>query len=155
VSGTQEAVVLRLSRRFNAPRERVFDAWTNPDVLEKWWAAQPNWDTPIAEVDARQGGSYRLAMRDPDSGETHTLVGEYREVTPPERLVYTWTWESNVDAMKGSENTLVEVDFREDGDATEVVVTHSGFATPELRDMHAQGWNGCLDNLARRVFGTS
>jgi uncharacterized protein YndB with AHSA1/START domain len=154
VSGTQEAVVLRLSRRFNAPRERVFDAWTNPDVLEKWWAAQPNWDTPIAEVDARPGGNYRLAMRDPDSGETHTLVGEYREVTRPERLVYTWTWESNVDEMKGSENTLVEVDFREDGDATEVVVTHSGFATPELRDMHAQGWNGCLDNLERRVFGT-
>ena len=112
----------------------------------------PSWDTPVAEVDARPGGSYRLAMRDPDGGETHTLVGEYREVTPPERLVYTWTWESNVGAMSGSENTLVEVDFREDGDSTEVVVTHSGFATPELRDMHAQGWNGCLDNLERRVF---
>jgi uncharacterized protein YndB with AHSA1/START domain len=153
MSGTQEAVVLRLSRRFNAPRERVFEAWTNKDVLRKWWAAQPSWDTPVAEVDARPGGSYRLAMRDPESGETHTLVGEYREVTPPERLVYTWTWESNVDAMSGSENTLVEVDFREDGDATEVVVTHSGFATPELRDMHTHGWNGCLDNLERRVFG--
>jgi uncharacterized protein YndB with AHSA1/START domain len=153
MSGTQEAVVLRLSRRFNAPRERVFEAWTNEDVLRKWWAAQPSWDTPVAEVDARPGGSYKLAMRDPESGETHTLVGEYREVTPPERLVYTWTWESNVDAMSGSENTLVEVDFREDGDATEVVVTHSGFATPELRDMHTHGWNGCLDNLERRVFG--
>ena len=152
MSGTQEAVVLRLSRRFDAPRERVFEAWTNEDVLKKWWAAQPSWDTPVAEVDARPGGSYRLAMRDPESGETHTLVGEYREVTPPERLVYTWTWESNVDAMSGSENTLVEVDFREDGDATEVVVTHSGFATTELRDMHVQGWNGCLDNLERRVF---
>jgi uncharacterized protein YndB with AHSA1/START domain len=152
VSGTQEAVVLQLKRRFEAPRERVFDAWTNPDVLRKWWAAAPNMDTPIAEVDARPGGSYKLAMRDPDSGEVHTLVGEYREVSPPERLVYTWTWESNVDAMKGSENTLVEVDFREDGDATEVVVTHSGFATPELRDLHAHGWNGCLDNLERRVF---
>ena len=152
MSGTQEAVVLRLSRRFNAPRERVFEAWTNEDVLKKWWAAQPSWDTPVAEVDATPGGSYRLAMRDPDSGETHTLVGEYREVNPPERLVYTWTWESNVDAMSGSENTLVEVDFREDGDATEVVVTHSAFATPELREMHAHGWNGCLDNLERRVF---
>ena len=154
MSGTQEAVVLRLSRKFNAPRERVFDAWTNPKVLQQWWAAGPNWDTPTAEVDARPGGNYRLAMHDPDSGETHTLVGEFREVTPPERLVYTWTWESNVDAMSGSENTLVEVDFREDGDATEVVVTHSGFGTSELRDMHAQGWNGCLDNLERRVFSS-
>jgi glutathione S-transferase len=155
MSGTQEEVVLRLSRRFQAPRQRVFDAWTNPEVLRQWWAAQPNWDTPTAEVDARPGGRYRVAMRDTDTGEVHTLVGEYREVTPPERLVYTWTWESNAGAMKGSENTLVEVDFREDGDATEVSVTHSGFATPELSEMHAHGWNGCLDNLERRVFGAS
>lgn len=152
MSGTKEAVVLRLSRRFDAPRERVFDAWTNPDVLRQWWAAQPTWDTPTAEADVRPGGSYRLAMRDTDSGEIHTLVGEYREVRPPERLVYTWTWDTNTDAMTGSENTLVEVEFHEHGDGTEVVVTHTGFATPELRDMHAHGWNGCLDNLERRVF---
>jgi uncharacterized protein YndB with AHSA1/START domain len=152
VSGTQEEVVLRLSRRFDAPRERVFDAWTNPEVLRRWWAAQPNMDTPIAEVDARPGGRYKLAMRDTDTGETHTLVGEYREVQPPERLVYTWNWESNVDAMRGSEDTIVEVDFRDVGDATEVVVTHSGFGSAEIRDLHAHGWNGCLDNLEKRVF---
>ena len=152
MSGTQEQVVLRLERRFAAPRDAVFDAWTNPDVLREWWAAQPTWDTPTADVDLREGGRYRLAMRDPDSGETHTLVGEYREIRRPERLVYTWTWESNEDAMSGSEDTLVEVDFADDGDGTNVVVTHSGFANEELRDMHAHGWNGCLDNLERRVF---
>jgi uncharacterized protein YndB with AHSA1/START domain len=155
VSGTQEAVVLRLSRRFAAPRERVFDAWTNPDVLRRWWAAQPNMDTPTAETDVRPGGRYKLAMRDTETGEVHTLVGEYREVTPPERLVYTWTWESNVGAMSGSEDTLVEVDFVEAGDATEVTVTHSGFASADIRDLHAHGWNGCLDNLERRVFPNS
>jgi uncharacterized protein YndB with AHSA1/START domain len=53
--------------------------------------------------------------------------------------------------MSGSAGTLVVVDFNDDGDGTEVVVTHSGFATPELRDMHEHGWNGCLDNLERRV----
>ena len=155
MSQTQAETVLRLSRRFNAPRERVFDAWTNADVLRQWWAAQPNMDTPTAEVDVRPGGRYKLAMRDTDTGEVHTLVGEYREVQPPERLVYTWTWESNADAMRGSENTIVEVDFREDGDATEVVVTHTGFATPELRDLHTHGWNGVLDNLERRIFPSS
>jgi uncharacterized protein YndB with AHSA1/START domain len=150
---TEQETVLRLSRRFNAPRERVFDAWTNPAVLREWWAAQPTWDTPVAEADARPGGRYRLSMRDTDSGAIHTLVGEYKEVERPERLVYSWTWESNEDAMKGTEDTLVEVEFRDDGDGTEVLVTHSGFANAQLRDMHAHGWNGCLDNLERRVFG--
>jgi uncharacterized protein YndB with AHSA1/START domain len=152
MSGTQEEVVLRMSRRFTAPREQVFDAWTNPDVLKQWWAAQPNMETPVAEVDAREGGRYRLAMRDTESGETHTLVGEYREITPPERLVYTWTWESNAEAMSGSEETLVEIEFREDGDGTEVVVKHSGFAGAEIRDLHVHGWEGVLASLERNVF---
>jgi uncharacterized protein YndB with AHSA1/START domain len=145
---TQEAV-LRLSRRFDAPRERVFEAWTNPEVLKDWWHAGPEWDTPEAEVDLRPGGSYRLAMRDPDSGQTHTLVGEYREVQPPERLVYTWTWESNPEEMRGSEGSLVTVEFVEDGDATNVEITHSGFASEEIRDLHAHGWEACLANLER------
>jgi uncharacterized protein YndB with AHSA1/START domain len=145
-------VVLRLSRRFNAPRERVFEAWTNPEVLKDWWRAGPDWTTPVAEVDLRPGGSYRLAMRDPESGQTHTLVGEYREIRPPERLVYTWTWESNAEAMRGSEETLVEIDFVEDGDATEVNVTHSGFTGAEIRDLHVHGWEGVLASLERNVF---
>jgi uncharacterized protein YndB with AHSA1/START domain len=145
---TQEAV-LRLSRRFDAPRERVFEAWTNPEVLKDWWHAGPDWDTPEAEVDLRPGGSYRLAMRDPASGQTHTLVGEYREVQPPERLVYTWTWESNPEEMRGSEGSLVTVEFVEDGDATNVEITHSGFASEEIRDLHAHGWEACLANLER------
>jgi uncharacterized protein YndB with AHSA1/START domain len=155
MAGTEQEVVLRLARRFAAPRERVFDAWTNPDVLRRWWAAQPDWDTPVAEVDLREGGGYRLSMRDTGTGQVHTLVGEYTEVRPPERLAYTWTWESNEEAMSGSAGTLVVVDFNDDGDATEVVVTHSGFATPELRDMHEHGWNGCLDNLERRVLSAT
>jgi glutathione S-transferase len=152
MSETREDVVLTMSRRFAAPREKVFDAWTNADVLKQWWAAAPTMDTPVAEVDAREGGRYRLSMRDTGTGETHTLVGEYREITPPERLVYTWTWETNAEAMHGSEETLVEVDFREDGDGTEVVVTHSGFAGPEIRDLHVQGWEGVLGTLERKVF---
>ena len=142
-------VVLRLSRRFNAPRERVFDAWTSPAVLKEWWHAGPDWETPEAEVDLRPGGSYRLAMRDPESGQTHTLVGEYREIRPPERLVYTWTWESNAEEMRGSEGSLVTVDFVEDGDATKVEITHTGFATAEIRDLHAHGWEAVLANLER------
>ena len=86
---------LQLERTFDAPREEVFRAWTEPEVLRRWWAAQPTWESPLAETDVRVGGRYRLSMRDPVGGEEHTVGGEYVEVTPPERLVYTWTWEGS------------------------------------------------------------
>jgi uncharacterized protein YndB with AHSA1/START domain len=145
----EQEVVLRLSRRFEAPRERVFDAWTNPDVLREWWAAVPTWEPGDAEVDLRPGGRYRLSMTNTDDGATHTVVGEYTEVRRPERLAYTWSWEGDPAAMAGSARTLVEVEFVDDGDATTVNLTHSGFANAEIRDMHEHGWAGCLDNLAR------
>ena len=148
---TEQATILRLTRLFDAPRERVFDAWTNPDVLKQWWAAFPTWDTPEAEVDLREGGRYRLAMRNPDTGETHTVVGEYREIQRPERLAYTWAWDEKPEMTDG--DTLVEIEFREDGEATEVVLTHTGFPSEQVRDQHAHGWNGCFANLESRVLG--
>jgi uncharacterized protein YndB with AHSA1/START domain len=144
-----QEIVLRMSRRFEAPRERVFEAWTSPAVLRDWWRAGPDWTTPEAEVDLRPGGSYRLAMRDPESGQTHTLVGEYRVIQPPERLVYTWTWESNPAEMEGSAGSLVTVEFREDGSGTNVEITHTGFASEEIRELHVHGWEGVLANLER------
>jgi len=154
VARTEEETVLRLSRRFDAPREDVFDAWTNPEVLRRWWAAQPNWESPLAEVDLRPDGRYRLSMLDPESGTVHTVSGEYTEVDRPERIAFTWEWEGNPEEMAGSAQTLVEVEFAEDGDGTQVVLTHSGFANAQIRDMHVHGWTGSLDNLERRVFST-
>jgi uncharacterized protein YndB with AHSA1/START domain len=151
MTGTEQETELRVSRRFDAPRERVFEAWTNADVLRRWWAAGEDWKTPTAEVDARPGGRYRLSMQDPD-GSVHTVVGEYREITPPERLAFTWSWEGGPPEMEGSADTLVVVDFKEDGDGTEVVLTHTGFAQPAIRDEHAKGWGAVLANL-ERVLG--
>jgi uncharacterized protein YndB with AHSA1/START domain len=150
---TQQAqdVVLRMSRRFDAPREQVFEAWTNPEVIREWWRAGPDWETPEAEVDLRPGGSYRWSMRDTTKDETHTVMGEYKEVRPPERLVYTWSWESNPKEMAGSMGTLVTVEFSEDGEGTHVELTHSGFANEEIRDLHAHGWDACLANLERTL----
>ncbi len=84
-----QETALQLEHRYAAPRDQVFDAWTNPEVLKRWWAAAPTWGTPLAEVDAREGGRYRLSMRT-DEGELHTVSGEYKEISPPERLSYTW-----------------------------------------------------------------
>ena len=151
----EQGVVLRLSRRFDAPRERVFAAWTDPALLRRWWAAQPDWEGADAEIDLRPGGRYRLAMRDPETDTVHVVIGEYTEVRPPERLAYTWTWESDPAEMAGSAETLVEVEFVEQDGGTEVRLTHSGFASEQISEMHAHGWNGCLDNLERRVLSGS
>jgi uncharacterized protein YndB with AHSA1/START domain len=145
-------IFLRLSKRFTAPPERVFDAWTTPEVLREWWAAAETWTDPRAEVDLRPGGAYRLSMRDTTSGVVQTVVGEYVEVAAPNRLSYTWAWEGEPELMRGSERTLVVVDFVADGDGTLVVLTHRGFADEHIRDLHVGGWTGCLDNLERRVF---
>jgi uncharacterized protein YndB with AHSA1/START domain len=105
------------------------------------------WETSLAEVDLRPSGRYRLTMRDPAAGEEYTVAGEYVEVLPPERLVYTWTWEGGAEIMSGSEATVVEVEFVADGGATEVVLTHRGFADERIRELHGEGWSGCLANL--------
>jgi glutathione S-transferase len=145
-------ITLTLSRSFPAPREAVFDAWVDPEVLKRWWAAVEGWTTPEAVTDPRPGGRYRLAMGDPVSGAVHAVVGEYVEVRRPERLVYTWTWEGEPVEMRGSEQTLVTVDFVEEDGGTRVVLVHSGFSTEDARELHAGGWAGCLDKLAGRVF---
>lgn len=140
---------LRLTRRYPAPPQSVFDAWTDPALLRRWWAALQGWETSIAEVDLRPQGRYRLTMRDPETGAEYTVGGEYVEIRRPKRLAYTWTWEGEAELMSGSERTLVEVDFAEDGNGTVVQLTHTRFADDRIRDLHGEGWTGCLENLRR------
>ena len=137
-------ITLNLRRIFKAERKKVFRAWTDPEELKKWWGPE-GYATPSAEVDLRVGGKYRLGMRKLPDGEIFYLSGIYREVRPPERLVYTWSWE----AQPEHGETLVTVEFREVGDSTEVVLTHERFPTEKTRDDHNRGWSGCLDRLAK------
>jgi uncharacterized protein YndB with AHSA1/START domain len=143
---------LHMERTFDAAPDAVFDAWTNPEVLRRWWAAAPDWHTALAEVDLRPGGRYRLSMRDSNTGDVHTVGGEYVEVERPARLVYTWTWEGDPPEMAGSANSVVTVAFRAEGDRTRVVLDHTRLADDEIAAKHEHGWNACLDNLAARVF---
>jgi uncharacterized protein YndB with AHSA1/START domain len=141
---------LRIERTYDASPQDVFNAWTNPEVLRRWWAVDPEGSTPTAEVDLRVGGRYRLSMEDP-SGTKHTVGGEYREVSPPERLVYSWCWEQD-NGQPGHVST-VTVEFQANGERTNLILEHTGLASAESRDQHAHGWNACLDILGSRVFG--
>ena len=83
---------LIIKRMLNAPPERVFQAWTSPEHIQQWMRPEPGMIVPLATMDLRVGGKFRIQMKNPD-GEYFTAVGEFREVKVPERLVYTWDWE--------------------------------------------------------------
>jgi uncharacterized protein YndB with AHSA1/START domain len=143
---TENQAELRLTHRFEAPRERVFEAWTNPEVLRLWFAPGTDWDVPVADVDLREGGRYRVMMREPGNGTSHTVGGQYTEVTPPERIAYTWAWEG----AEGSAHTgesLVVVEFADSDGGTEVALTHTRLPSDESRDSHAHGWDGIFNSL--------
>ena len=141
-----DPTVLRLERTFAASAARVFEAWTSVEVLRRWYPPGADWDTPFAEVDLRIGGALRLVLRSPD-GEQFGGGGHYREVTPPTRLVFTWTWD-RPDVGAGMQ--LVEVDFTDNGDGTTMVVmTNRGLGDMAARESHREGWEGSFDNLDR------
>jgi uncharacterized protein YndB with AHSA1/START domain len=139
----QDVTAIRIERRFAAPAQAVFEAWTSAELLRRWYPPGPDWDTPVAELDLRVGGRLRLVMRSPDGD------GEYREITPPTRLVFTWAWDRS-DVAEGVQ--LVEVDFTEHPDGTTtVVLTNRGLVEGQARESHRGGWEGSFDNLARLV----
>ena len=121
-----------------AGRDEVFEAFTNPEIMTKWFFAGEDWTVDVSNV-LRNGGSYRISMHVPD-GKTHTMVGEYREITVPEKLVFTWNSEH-------VRNTIVTVTFRDLEGATEVAIIHELLPTEEMRNDHRRGWSGCLNNL--------
>jgi uncharacterized protein YndB with AHSA1/START domain len=148
---TPQTATLRLEREFDAKPEEVFDAWTSPEVLRRWWGPAPSWDSTRCDVDLRVGGGYVMRVRDPESGTELEVAGEYREIDPPRRLVYTWCW------AEGGPNpglvTVVTVDFVALGERTRVVLEHAGLGSDQSGTRHTAGWNGAFDNLRDRIFG--
>ncbi len=133
---------LRIVRTVHARRADVFDAWVNPERLRSWWGP-PGIAVAELHADLRVGGSYRIVMAAPD-GPRRVLVWTFREIVPPERLVYGWRWD---EAPEGAAESVVSVAFRDRGERTEIELTHTGFADDGLRDTHASGWLACLDEL--------
>jgi uncharacterized protein YndB with AHSA1/START domain len=140
-SEKQSQRTLEIRRTFAAPRERVFNAWTRAEELRRWFSPGPM-TTPVAEVDLRVGGRYRIVMRAPDGAE-HTVTGVYRTIDAPRRLVFTWQWADKPDPVE----TIVTIDFKEQGKSTEVLLRHEGHPTETERASHEHGWHGCLEKL--------
>jgi uncharacterized protein YndB with AHSA1/START domain len=136
---------LVLKRTFPASRERLFSMWTSAELMMKWFCPGKEMIVPVAEVDAREGGSYRIVMQNQD-GETYSPSGVYEKVVPNEKLIFSWKWADS------ELITRVTVDFRAVSDAeTELTLTHEGFPETEIRDRHNEGWEGCLSRLSEAL----
>lgn len=137
------AAELVIRRRFAAPCELVFRAWTQGEHLARW-CCPAGFTIPFSEGDIRPGGRFRTCMRAPD-GTDHWLGGTYREIVPPETIVFTHSWE-DADGRPQHE-TVVTVTLRPDGDATQLTLHQAFFATQASRDGHRGGWMQTLDKL--------
>lgn len=136
---------LRLERSLEAPAQKVWQALTRGEEIARWYGPSDAFTIEVLEWDCRVGGSYRVAMRDP-TGLTHTCFGEFREIEPPRRLTYTWSWEGQPPM-----DTLVSFELTENRGNTTLHFSHTGFPSPEARDQHEMGWTGSLERLTRQL----
>ena len=139
---------IELQRRFRASPERVFRAWTQPLALREWWCPA-GWAASEIEIDLRAGGRYRIAMvRAGDAGPGASVSGQFLEVRPPERLVYTWRWEG---AFAGMPETLVTLELNGSENETLLTLRHDNFTDTGLRQQHRSGWIAACDRLDRAM----
>ncbi len=134
---------LSLNKWIGAKRDRVFAAWTDPELMRQWFCPR-ELKLVEAEADVRVGGRFRAAMS--DGTRTYTVNGSYREVIPGQRLVFTHRWEEH-DAVE----TLVTVEFADQDGGTLVSLTHEGFRDQESVKGHEGGWQSTFDSLAQFI----
>jgi uncharacterized protein YndB with AHSA1/START domain len=137
---------ITIKRVLRARRERVFEAWTDPALMARWLFPDAAW-TATVTADVRVGGSYELAMRDPDGG-AHRQFGVYREIVPVSRLVFTWSCPELAVV-----DSVVTVELEDSGTETGLTLTHELPPDPKVRRGHEEGWEGCLGNLDRMLRG--
>ena len=141
------STTMKIERTFQAPAQKVFDAWTSAEVMRRWFHPAADWETPVAEVDLRVGGKVRVVMRRPDGTEAEAW-GEYTLIDRPRRLAMKWTFNDDP-----SNEQLIELSFSEAEGSTRVLLVNSGISAAERRDAQDWGWNGCFDQLARMPTG--
>lgn len=135
---------LVITRVFDAPRALVFKAWTEADRAAMWWGPR-ECTIESCRMDARVGGRWRIVLRGPE-GTRHVKSGVYKEVVPPERLVFTFAWEDEAGHPK--HEILVRLTFAEEGGRTRLTLHHTNFESRTARDLHHDGWSSTVERFA-------
>jgi uncharacterized protein YndB with AHSA1/START domain len=141
--------ILELMFLLPGPPEQIFTALTEPAELARWWGPH-GFTTPEIELDVRVGGTYRFGMQPPD-GDLFYVTGEFVEVDPPRRLVYTFRWEP---PDPDDRETTVALTLRDAGQATEIALRHGTFTTPARLALHRDGWTESLEKLREHLVSS-
>ena len=139
---------LEIKRVIRAPRDCVYAAWTDPVQLKEWFGPE-NVQTRNFVAEARVGGKFRWDLTSSE-GEKMTVQGEYRELQPDRRIVFTWQFEDDEDWKQ--RDSVVTVELSDCDGGTEVRLTHEQLPSKESRDSHTEGWRSVLDKL-EKFFG--
>ncbi len=131
-------LTLTVERTINASQEAVFNAWLDPEMLQKFMMPAPGMSVPRASNDPREGGRFDIVMQ-AESEIPH--AGTYKVIDPHNRIVFTW------ESPYSAEDSTVTLDFAPTKTGTHVTLTHVRFANEEARDNHQGGWTGILDTL--------
>lgn len=130
---------LRITYFIDSPVKEVYSAWTDPEKISKWMGPEGVTCEEV-KADLHVGGEYSINMVTPEGNRI--AVGEYKEIVPNERLVFTWHW------IEGTfKNSLVTVDFDEQDGGTLILLMHELLPNKEQAEHHSMGWAGCLDCL--------
>ena len=139
-AGTEQTQAIEREMRIDASPETVFEFFTDPAKMVRWKGT-------TATLDPRPGGVYRVQMN-----EQAIALGEYVEVDPPNRVVFTWGWEGSYAGTAPGSST-VEITLTPDGDGTLVRLVHTGLPTPESVEAHGHGWDQYMPRLAIAAAG--
>jgi uncharacterized protein YndB with AHSA1/START domain len=134
-----------IKRFIKAPRDRVYAAWSDSAQLKQWFGPE-NVQTDDLIADVRVGGRFRWDLTNAE-GEKMTCRGEYRELDPDRKIVFTWQWDD--DETWKNHTSMVTVELEDGAGGTELRLTHEQLPNEESRDGHTRGWNSALDKLEK------
>lgn len=132
---TTTETAIHIDRTFAAPMQRVYDAWTRPELMTQWYCPNPAWEL-TAETDVRVGGDWVLRMG------PHVIRGQYTELDEPRLIAFTWKWDEFDQPPSQVRIELTEVDG-----ATRMVLTHTDLENADDVKNHLEGWDGCFARL--------
>lgn len=136
---------LSTEKEFTLPVERLYQAWTTPDDLKQWWKPSENKLTTV-ELDIKEGGKFKYEFEAKEGQTAVIITGEYKEVKPNEKLVYSWNWDVPSDNIKKSDHQLT-IQFQPSGEGSKISVTQENYENDESITPHQEGWEKALNDL--------
>lgn len=140
---------LQIQKVIRAKRDKVFEAWTKPEIIKEWIAPGAS-TVPAIETDFKVGGSFRIEMKGEMGGKVYDVIvcGVYTKIVPNECIAFTWAYE-DLERKASVGSTLVSIVLKDVDGGTELLLTHERFLSVEKRDGHHFGWLDSLEKLAK------